>query len=527
MQVVEPESQDLPERRAQTLVTLQSPDDKGDTLIEKFSKLQRLFRVTAFILRFASNARGCGTRLVGPLSVQEHQRARTAIHQLCQRETFAEELESLQRGNVLKATSILIALNPFLDPHGILRVGGRLHYAPITPAQKHPVIIGRRTHLAKLICEEAHQQTLHGGVNTVQAWIRQRYWIPRSRTLIKQVLHHCVRCLRLRGTSGQQLMGSLPGVRLQPMKPFLRTGVDYAGPLQIRMAKGRGNKSHKGYIVVFVCLSTKAVHLDAVTDLTSDAFLAAFRRFTARRGRCGQLWSDNGTTFHGADTQLRQMFKNASKFHNNIVDELANGETEWKFIPPYSPHFGGLWEAAVKSAKSHLRKVIGDATLTYEELATLLCQIEACLNSRPLTSLSDDPHDLTPLTPGHFLVGDSITALPEPFSTQPPYRELSRWKLLTNMRDHFWHRWKTEYLHQLQQRPKWKNRRENLQKGDLVLVKDELTPPTRWPLARIVEIHPGADGLVRVVTLQTASRTINRTISKIVPLPVRDDNHAE
>ena len=209
-------------------------------------------------------------------------------------------------------------------------------------------------------------------------------------------------------------MGSLPASRLQPSRPFLKSGVDYAGPLMLRTAKGRGHKSYKGYIAVFVCLCTKAVHLEVVSDLTSSTFIASFRRFVSRRGHCAELLSDNGTTFRGADGELQSLFKAASAFYGEVSATLAMDGTKWSFIPPYSPHFGGLWEAAVKSAKYHLRRVIGDHTLTYEETATLLCQVEACLNSRPLTPMSDDPSDLTSLTPGHFLVGEPLISIPEP-----------------------------------------------------------------------------------------------------------------
>ena len=253
---------------------------------------------------------------------------------------------------------------------------------------------------------DAHLTTLHGGLTLTRGYLLQRYWIPRGRLLIKETIRNCLRCLRIRGATGSQQMGDLPASRLQPSRPFLKSGIDYAGPLMLRTTKGRGHKAYKGYIAVFVCLCTKAVHLEVVSDLTSTTFVAAYRRFVSRRGHCAEMLSDNATTFRGADGELRNLFKAASNFYKEAAETLAMDGTKWTFIPPYSPHFGGLWEAAVKSAKYHLRRVVGDHTLTFEELTTLMCQIEACLNSRPLTALSDDPSDLSSLTPGHFLVGE-------------------------------------------------------------------------------------------------------------------------
>ncbi|XP_029664103.1 uncharacterized protein LOC115236045 [Formica exsecta] len=181
-------------------------------------------------------------------------------------------------------------------------------------------------------------------------------------------------------------MGNLPRPRVTPARPFLHTGVDYAGPLQLRTTKGRGHRAYKAFLAVFVCLSSKAVHLvQVVSDYTAEAFLATLRRFTARRGLCRSLHSDCGTNFVGADAQLRAFFTASNPEQRRIADQLAGDRIQWCFNPPSTPHFGELWEAAVKSLKHHLRRVLGDATLlAFEEMITLLAQIEACMNSRPL-----------------------------------------------------------------------------------------------------------------------------------------------
>nr|XP_034195155.1 uncharacterized protein LOC117611324 [Osmia lignaria] len=307
-------------------------------------------------------------------------------------------------------------------------------------------------------------------------------------------------------------MGQLPLDRTAPQRPFLVTGVDYAGPIMLRTSPGRGHKSYKGYISLFVCLTTRAIHLEVVSDLTSASFLVAIQRFVGRRGRCASMYSGNATVFHGAERELTRMFTSASVFYKETAAVLAKDGTTWHFIPPYAPHFGGLWEVGVKSVKHHLRRVIGNSTLTFEKMSTLLCQIEACLYSRPLYALSEDPSDLSALTPGHFLIGESTSNSPEPNPPLTTSSSLTRWRQINTMPSQFWNRWRSEYLQHLQQLSKWRHQKENLKVGALVLLRDNLQPPAKWLMGRVTALHPGPDGRVRVVALKTASGTTTRPI---------------
>ncbi|CAK1598070.1 unnamed protein product [Parnassius mnemosyne] len=222
-------------------------------------------------------------------------------------------------------------------------------------------------------------------------------------------------------------MGDLPRVRITPARPFLHSGEDFAGPYQILRSKGRGCNTTKAYIAIFVCMSTKAKHLELVGDLTSEAFIGAFRRFVARRGRCAHLWSDQGRNFVGANKELVAAWADAKmKFEGHISEMLALDGTQWHFIPAYSPHMGGLWEAGVKSMKYHMKRIL-TCNLTYEEMTTLLCQIEACLNSRPLSPIDDsDTDNILPLTPGHFLIGEAPINVPHSDLKNIPVSHLSR-----------------------------------------------------------------------------------------------------
>ena len=226
---------------------------------------------------------------------------------------------------------------------------------------------------------------------------------------------------------------------------------------------------------------TRATHLELVSTYDTSSFLAAFRRFTAHRGFCSELYSEQGTTFIGADAELRGMFKAGSIFLSEVNQALSlHSGTVWKFNPPGSPHFEGIWEACIKSVKFHLKRVIGEAMLTYEELSILLTQIEAILNSRPLIPLSDDPNDDLVLTPAHFLIGEPTLLLTEPSLLNEKISPLERRKLITRMTQSFWKIWSREYLQHLQKRFKWQQAKDNLQSGDVVLIKNENMTPTYW-----------------------------------------------
>ena len=265
-------------------------------------------------------------------------------------------------------------------------------------------------------------------------------------------------------------MGELPQARVRPSSPFERSGVDYAGPIHMRLTKTRDKGTMKGYIAIFICTATRAVHIEVVEDYTREAFIATFHRFTSRRGFCKELYSDQGTNFVGADALLRQMVDASSEFSSRVVLSLAQEGTSWIFNPPSAPHFGGIWEAAVKSAKHHLRCVIGDQVLTFSELATLMCRIEVCLNSRPLTTLNDDPSDIDFLSPSHFLIQRSSFIVPEGDVTNDNVSAGKRWLLISQLTQHFWARWSNEYLTSLQSRTKWKQPQPPVTVGELVLV---------------------------------------------------------
>lgn len=521
------DSDDLEERKRVVATVTLDPTAQLWDLIQRFSTLTRLLRITALCVRAVTRFKlgAQPATVAGPLTPAELEAAKLYWVKATQRAYFAKEIQQLNAANHngLPSSNALCKLTPKIDASGLLRVGGRLQNSLLDPDAKNPLILPRESELTTLIIRHTHQATLHGGTQVTLATIRQTYSIIGGRTPIRSFILRCVKCSRQRAITAQQLMGQLPSSRTQPSRPFSHSGIDYAGPMTLKTWRGRGAKTYKGYIALFVCLATSAIHLEIVTDYSAEAFIAAFKRFTGRRGICLTLTSDCGTNLVGADAELRRLFSASSAELGRLATLLANDNTEWRFNPPSAPHFGGKWEAGVKSVKFHLKRVIGDATLTYEEYSTLLIQIEAVLNSRPLCPLSDDPTDVDALTPGHFLIGAALNTVPEPSLTHLPESRLSRWQRQRQIVEQFWTRWSTEYLQRLQAATKWRHQSHNLKVGTLVLIADERYPPSKWPLARITAVHPGTDGLVRVVTVRTQSSTYKRPITKLCPLPISNE----
>nr|XP_037875903.1 uncharacterized protein LOC119630464 [Bombyx mori] len=495
------------------------------TLLNKCSSLTKLFRVTAWILRCITNMSAKRKSEAPYLTTTELTAARKIIIKHIQQIQFNQEYKQLLKNENVSKRSAIMKLNPYLDEDKIIRVGGRLQNSNLPAEMKNPIIIPHKGRLTQLLIEYSHLTTLHGGARLTLTYIRQRYWIVGGNRAVKTQLRKCVRCHRFTQTDNHQLMSNLPQQRVTPCRPFTFTGVDYSGYIELKINKGRGVKTSKGYIAIFICMATKAVHIELVSDLGTETFIAAFQRLCARRGTPKHMYSDCGTNFIGAAKVLGQEFKNFKQIMTpEFFDELAKLEVEWHFNAPAWPSAGGLWEAAVKSMKRHLRRVLGDQKLTYEEMSTLLTKIEACLNSRPLCPLTEDPEEFyNCLTPGHFITGGAIMTLPLSDYTDVHIGVRRRWQLVEQMLQQYWKNWSNEYLTQLQTRSKWNKPTKNINVGDIVLVKDNNLPPGKWALGRVLETHPGSDGYVRVTTIKTRTGVTKRPVTKLSPLPLASE----
>ena len=486
--------------------------------LQQLSSFTRLKRVTVWVLRFINNSRQPKTNRPSSLylSSAELTAAESYWISLTQCQAFSLEIESLRKGEPIPKSSRIFSLHPFIDETGLLRVGGRGRNSEMPFSTIHPVILPGRHPITSLLITSEHHRLMHAGQTLLAASLGRRYHIISCRRMVRSVVHNCVTCRRFSIKPRPQLQGQLPAERVTPDAVFERVGLDYAGPFLLKYGPIRRHTVVKAYVCVFVSLTVKAVHLELVSDLTTDAFIATLRRFVARRGKPSLIWSDHGTNFVGAARELRQFinFFQDQKTQGLISEFCAMQNITWKFIPERTPHFGGLWEAAVKSMKTHLKRVIGETKLTFEEFATILTQVEACLNSRPLTPLPDGDV-VEPLTPGHFLIGRPLEALPDSPNSYRSISLLKRWHLCQHMVRHFWKRWSSEYIDIFRRFNKWHFPTRNLQVDDIVILQDDNLVPTKWPLGRIVKTYPGKDSIVRVVDVKTSHGVYKRPITKI------------
>ncbi|XP_030767150.1 uncharacterized protein LOC115890927 [Sitophilus oryzae] len=505
-------------------VALVSNTAEISNIFTKFSSLTKLKRVIAYVLRFKNNALCKDNKISGPLRVNELNKAMTILIKIVQFQEFADDIKNLTSKIKLSNSSKLLNLNPFLDEDGIIRVGGRLKHSHLSYNQKHPTILPTKHTFTELLILHTHLRYLHMGTQALLATIRLEYWPLSGKVAVKRILRKCIKCFRAKPKSVTQIMGDLPSDRFSTLRPFYKCGVDYAGPLYIKNSTSRKAKNVKAYICLFICLSTKAVHIELVRDLSTDAFINSLKRFISRRGKPSDIYSDNGTNFRGAARELQQLYSFLSdkSVNEEILNFLGQDKISWHFIPSNSPHMGGIWEAAIKSAKYHIKRILSQAYLTFEDMYTLLVEVEACLNSRPLTQISNDPLDFSLLTPSHFLIGDSLLAIPETNIIEANVSRLNHYQRLKQIHQHFWQRWSREYLSTLQTRSKWKtSQQNNLNIGRLVILKEESSPPLQWTRGRIVDIHPGSDGLVRVVSVKVPNgRIVKRSIAKVCLMPV-------
>lgn len=435
--------------------------------------------------------------------------AEMSILHFVQRERFPDEISALLSGREVKQESPISKLDPVLE-HGLLRVGGRLSKAAMPEETKHPVILSKDQHVSALLLKYIHEQIGHGGRNHVLSVLRRKYWITSGNAATRKVLSNCCFCRRHRAKLGEQKMADLPVERLFPdLPPFTNVGVDYFGPIEVK----KGRSMEKRWGVIFTCLACRAVHLEVAYSLDTDACINALRRFVCRRGQVSTLRSDNGTNFIGAERELREAL--AALNHSRIQGAVLQDGIKWVFNPPTASHHGGIWERVIRMIRRTLTSVLKQQTLNDETFHTVLCEVEAILNDRPITKLSEDPNDLEALTPNHLLTMKAKPILPPGLFEKTDCYIKRRWRQTQYISDLFWKRWLKEYLPLLQERQRWTKERRSLVPGDIVLVADSTAPRGSWPLGRILETFPDRRGLVRSAKLQTKTSTLVRPVTKL------------
>ena len=498
-------------------VTMNVTIDGAPPLIDmtKFSSWKRIKRIMSWIYRFLRRCRTkhgewIGYEVVPKLLLLEVNAGERFAVFLIQREVYGKELRALSEGNAVPSTSSLQRLMPFIDLHGIIRVGGRLKHAQIPYNAKHPIILPGTHHCTRLIIQDVHSRNAHSGPTFTLSLLRERYWITRGRSVTRSVVYNCFPCKKATSKPAPPVMSNLPATRLSVGNPpFYSTGIDYFGPMTVKVGRSR----QKRWGCLFTCLTVRAVHLELVESLTTDSCINAIRRFIGRRGVPNTITSDCGTNFKGADRELRESLRDIDQ--ESISNFATDNHFTWHFNPPESPHMGGAWERMVRSVKTALRVILKEQLVGDFTLMTVLTEVESILNSRPLTPLSEDVEDFECLTPNHLLLGRQSSSQPPGVFYELDMSLRKRWRQSQYLADQFWKRWRREYLPTLQIRPKWNVEQRNVSVGDLVLVVEDGVKRSKWKTGRVESVMPGQDGRVRVARVKTSTGSYVRPSAKL------------
>ena len=454
--------------------------------LSRFSRWSLAVRAFARLKRLASGLKG-----EHPTTVAEMLNAERFIIKEVQKTVFAKEIRGLG-----KKSCNLGKLNPYIDSEGILRVGGRLEASTLPEEIKHPAIIPKNHCLATLIITHFHDKIKHQGRGMTLNEIRAHgFWIIGMSKAVASHIYKCVTCRKGRRPVEEQKMANLPVDRTEDAPPFTFTGMDCFGPFFIKERR----KELKCYGLLFTCMTSRAVHIEMLDDMSTDAFINALRCFIALRGRVQVLRSDQGTNFLGARNEFERGMKEVDVAR--LQSFMADRQCEFVMNTPHSSHAGGVWERQIRTARSILCSLMQEAKgrLDTSSFRTFLYEVMYIINSRPLTTeTSSDPLSLEPLTPNHVLTMKSNIAYPPPgnFVKEDVYLR-KRWRRVQYLSEQFWSRWRKEYLQNLNKRQKWCTPRRNIKLGDIVLVHDKESPRNKWPLAMIIEVIEGSDGLVR------------------------------
>ena len=474
--------------------------------IEKYSKFMFAKRVMAYILRFLNcvkiaakdNVKLKDIRNPEQFTAVELLNAENRIIFIEQRKIYAPEITSILNDQTLPKGSNLSSLAPILDEEGFLRKGGRISNSDLSFENIHPLIIPSG-HLSKILIANHHHFIKHCGLGTTLTTLRCRYWIIKAVHTAKSVFKSCNRCQRHNSRPIQQPSVPLPSFRVSQCPPFTVTGIDHAGPLYCR-----DQPEKKFYILLLTCSVTRAIHIELVDSLSIPDCQLAIRRFAARRGMPSVFYSDNSKTFEGTDKKLQIIFGSFCP--------------QWNFIPPRSPWWGGFWERQIKSIKNCLKKSLHFQKLTRSELETEIHEIEAIVNSRPLTYISNDIRDKNPLTPSHFLLnktyGTKLENVIEDFDVSSQDLQLN-YSIRKGCISLFWRTWSEEYLKSLPCVISKAFHKKQVKVGDLVLIRDENKAKIFWPMGIITQTFLSEDGACRSVVLKTSKGLIKRSVNNL------------
>ncbi|XP_062709889.1 uncharacterized protein LOC134288601 [Aedes albopictus] len=492
--------------------------------VSRFSKWERLLRSVAYVYHFLDCCRTQREYRKLPLDRPDFERAEQTLWRLAQADEYASELEELNKKSMETAgrqirfdkSSKIRKLSPFLDKLGVIRMEGRIEASPYASFDaKYPIILPKGHYVTQLLIDWYHRRFGHGFGETVVNEVRQKFHISNLRVLVRSIARRCNYCLVRKAEPRVPRMAPLPAVRVTPFeRPFSKVGVDYCGPFAIKVKRS----NVKRWVALFTCLVTRAVHLEVVASLSTESCKLAFRRFIDRRGAPTEIYTDNGTNFQGT---CRELAKQLSNVNEGLAETFTDAKTRWHFIPPASPHMGGVWERMVRSIKAAMEGLRHLRSPTEEVFQTLCTEAESMMNSRPLTYIPLETSDQEALTPNHFLLLSSSGVkqmVKTPTDEGTGLR--SDWDQCQLLLDRFWTRWIREYLPTITRRTKWFEDVKPITEGALVFIVND-KERNSWVRGKVVKLIPGADGRIRRADVQVSGGGIlRRAVAKLAVLDV-------
>lgn len=468
-----------------------------------FSRWEDVVRRVAIYQKFINWLKNGKKLKARYITVSEKRNAELTLCRFAQQEQFGMEYKLLQKEKQIEKNSLLRNLNPYFGHGNVIRHFSRLVNTHVPADKARPIILPQKHHVTKLLIDYYHRVCFHSRIDTVIAMLRNKFYIPHVREMIRKAVNRCQRCKNKKAPIMSQQMSTLPEVRTLPFeKAFTRTGIDMFGPIEVTVKRS----VVKRYGMIFTCLATRAIHLEVAQDASTDAFMTCLLNFIGRRGEVLLIMSDNGTNFVSAASELER--------------QCAANDIVFQTIPPLSPHKGGAWESLIKQVKGPLMAMIEKTRPNDYKLISYFIQVESLINSRPLVEIPVDYANEDILTPNHFLLGAGAGKISRPFE----YLDVGnrrQWRQIVELTAGFWRLWIQRYLPTLLKRNKWLNVQQPLQIGDVVYIVDPNKPREGWALGIVEETYPSRDNLVRTALIRSKGKVYKRSITSLVRLEVR------
>ena len=475
----------------------------------RYSKYSRFVRVVEVVLSVLERLRKMRFR-------RKERQAEKMILMAVQRAGLLEELRFLTKQENIQPSRVK-ELRLFLSTDGLIRCQTRLAEAEFLSFDaKNPILLPAGEYVTDLVIMHFHEKVGHGSERCTVSVLREKFWVVKARQQVRRVIKQCTFCKRYKRSSYRvPAEANLPVERLSKAAAFTHIGVDFAGPLYLKYFDPEVG-SNKAYICLFTCASSRAVHLEVTQSLTVAAFMRAFKRFVARRGSPVTVYSDNGRTFRGASEDVKT-------FVSFLSQSCSHPGVDWKFNVELAPWWGGFWERLVRSVKEPLRKALGRNVIGYDELVTVVTEVEAIVNSRPLGYLyMDDPSECLPLTPSHLIIGRSLlgSAVEVPENSLRSIQR--RQQFMKTLVDQFWAVWSKEYLIELRQffTSPANNLSNPIPKENDIVLLNEKRPRHCWRIGKLSKLIVGRDGQARAAEVVSSGKTFRRPLQLISPLEI-------